>query len=273
VTRSQRTVSGWLGRTRTIVESAPSTQDVLLERVRARAAGDGELVLARRQTHGRGRRGRAWFAPTEGALALSFALVPAGSAGSLGLVALATALGAAEAVETEAGLACAIKWPNDIVLRGRKLGGVLVDASVAAGGADEAGGETAWAVVGLGLNVNVAEADFPPELAAGATSVSIELGRAADIEAILERFLERAGTHLDRVRAGASGEMRGAVEARLLARGRRVRVAGADGDGAAPVEGRLEGLDDAGRLRLVLDSGEERVISSGDLAVGEVPDA
>ena len=138
-------VSRWL-----VVDEVGSTQDL------AREAEPGTAVTALRQRAGRGRLGRVWADTGSDGLAVTFALPsPAGADPWLAII---SALAAARAIEAVARLAIAIKWPNDLVLDGRKLGGILIERT------DRS------TLVGIGINV--AQADFPAELAATATSLS-----------------------------------------------------------------------------------------------------
>lgn len=138
-------VSRWL-----VVDEVGSTQDL------ARDAEPGTAVTALRQRSGRGRLGRPWADTGSEGLAVTFTLPPA--AGGDPWLAIVSALAAARAIEATAGLAVGIKWPNDLVLDGRKLGGILIERT------DRS------TLVGIGINV--AQAEFPGELAAIATSLA-----------------------------------------------------------------------------------------------------
>src|SRR5262249_60422497 len=116
-------------------------------------APGGTVVTAAEQTAGRGRQGRSWTAPAGAALLYSAILRPLERRhAQLPLAAAVAVCDAAEALES--GLECRIKWPNDVWVGERKLAGILIEARPQEG----------WAVVGVGLNLAIAEADFPPEL-------------------------------------------------------------------------------------------------------------
>jgi BirA family biotin operon repressor/biotin-[acetyl-CoA-carboxylase] ligase len=139
------TVGRWL-----VVDEAGSTQDL------ARELDPGGAVTALRQVAGRGRLGRSWADTGFDGLAVTFVLPQA--CGADPWLAIAAALAAARAVEAVAGLAMGIKWPNDLVFEGRKLGGILIE-------------RTARATL-VGVGINVTQVDFPDEIAAVATSLA-----------------------------------------------------------------------------------------------------
>ena len=152
-----------------------STNDLALQLARE-GAPEGTLVLAEAQTGGRGRWGRRWLSPEGKGIWASLILRPEDDPG--GTLAVGVASGIAEALRDRTGVDAEVKWPNDVVVGGRKLAGVLV----------ERGGEAY--VVGFGVNVLQAKEDFPPELRDRATSLLLETGRAWDREELLWGILE-----------------------------------------------------------------------------------
>ena len=223
-----------------------STMD-LLHQLAADGAEPGTVVVADEQTSGRGSRGRAWRSPP-GGLWLSALYRPRAPAG-VELLSLRVGLTIAEAVEALGpGLRVAIKWPNDLMLDDRKLGGVLCEARWQGEG-------LAWVVVGIGLNVTNA---IPPELAAGAIRLADRLPRVGpetlepEVIARLRR-LEPAGDRLDPTELGA-------LRGRDWLRGRRLR---------APAPGVAESIAEDGALLLRDPSGALRRLRAGtvELAV------
>ena len=203
-----------------------------------RGAADGTVVLARRQTAGRGRRGAGWFADEVDGLAFSVVLRPHDSKALWPRLALAAGLAVAEAVETRLPLV-GIKWPNDVWLAGRKVAGVLV----------EAGGD--FAVVGIGLNVNVAA--FPGELAGIASSIRIELGSPVDRGDVLTDLLWRFDLDFSELLDG--------VRERCVLTGREVTMVTAGGTR----QGRVAGLGPGGELLLRTAAGVERIIQADEV--------
>ena len=150
------------------------------ERAKALAragAPHGTLVTASEQTAGRGRQGRTWLARPGSAVLMSVVLRDPPES-----LPLAAAVAVVEAVPAD----CQIKWPNDVLLDGRKLAGILVEGRPQEG----------WAVLGIGLNVSTPAADFPAELRDIATSLAAALGEAPATEEVLAALLARLDTRL-----------------------------------------------------------------------------
>jgi len=170
------------------LEVIPSTNDAA-RALAENGAAHGTAVLAAGQTRGRGTRGRAWHSPAGLGLYASFILRgPGGGAvPSPHLVPLAAGLAAADAVREAGGVEARLKWPNDIVFDGKKLGGILSEGVRGGAGGD-------FVVVGIGLNAGHVADDFPADLRASSTSVRLAAGRAATVEALFDalcRALER----------------------------------------------------------------------------------
>ena len=280
-------------------EQVASTNDVVRGWL---AAGTPEvcLAVAEEQTAGRGRAGRTWTAPPGAALLLSVGFRPTWlEPGHAWRLAAIVSLAMADAAEHVAGLrdrAIRLKWPNDLVIDDDApdagAADVAADAPAAdaarAGAADAANGAVAAAdgpirklggvlgesdglgsadprvVVGIGVNVGWARADFPPDLAPAMTSLHDATGgRPVDRALLLDAFLARLEPRLEALKAG-----RFPVDdwtARQLTTGRFVRL---EGHGGAPEEVRAIGLDPATGALLVADAaapGGERAIHAGDV--------
>jgi len=207
-------------------------------------APDGHVVLARRQTAGRGRAGRAWHSADDGGLYLSVVLRGFDGPAAAGGLTLAAGLGVAEAVRWLGAADVRLKWPNDVLLGERKVAGILTDWV----------GDGA-AVVGVGLNV--AQASFPGELAGTATSVALAAGAAPEPAAALEVLLETLDAAVARFRENGLAWVVPEWTARSGLWGRRGRAAG--------VAGVLRRLDPDGALVLEQDDGTERRLTAGAL--------
>lgn len=181
-------------------------------------APDRTVVVADHQTAGRGRFGRRWHDEPGASLLLSILLRPRLAPPRLSLLSYAAAVAVAEALEAAAGLAARVKWPNDVLVDGRKIAGILLESRI---------GPVPAVVVGIGINVG--QRAFPPDLAPRVTSVALAGGRSTDREALLAALLEAFDTWRGRL----EGEGFAAVRARWLALsdtlGRRVRVDGRAG--------------------------------------------
>jgi BirA family biotin operon repressor/biotin-[acetyl-CoA-carboxylase] ligase len=145
---------------------------------------EGTVVLADEQTAGRGRAGRSWRAPAASSILCSVLLRPAVPPHRLATLPLLVGVAVAETIETTVGLPCLLKWPNDVWLGvppiGRKVAGILLAARSHAESVDHA-------LVGIGLNVNIAPTDLPP----GATSLQAATGRLLDRAELLDSLLDR----------------------------------------------------------------------------------
>ncbi len=219
-----------VGRPRRHLRETTSTNE-LARALAGAGAPHGTLVTTSFQSAGRGRQGRTWTAPPGRALLLSLVvrapdpLLP---------------LRAGLAVADLAGPAALVKWPNDVLLEGRKVAGVLVEARPQEG----------WAVVGIGVNAAFAPDELPPELNAGT------LGRGKDeLEATLAELLD----HLGRRLAEPAAETLAALRTRDALLDRALSWPGGQGVGA--------GIDEDGRLR-VSGPGGEQVLDAGEVHLG-----
>lgn len=217
-----------------------STNRYLLDAARS-GAPDGLVVVADHQLAGRGRLGRSWTAPPGASLLVSVLLRPELGPEQRHLVVMAAAVAMTEAVAATTGVTAALKWPNDLLVGGRKLAGILAEA---AGDA---------VVVGIGVNLDWPE--IPDELDGIATACNIEGGRATSRQALLDAFLRRYEARLADL-----AETRRAYLGLLGTIGRRVRVERA----GATLVGTATGIDDAGRLLVDVDATTE-AISAGDV--------
>ncbi len=161
-------------------DSLPSTNDLAKE-LGSRNAPEGTLVVAEGQSRGRGRLGRDWNSPAGLGLYVSLLLRPELPPSELPQITLTAAVAVVRALQRAAAVAVGIKWPNDLVLDGKKLGGILTEM-------ESESDQIRHLVVGLGLNVN--NRDFPADLANLATSLALSRGRAFSRLQILQAWLE-----------------------------------------------------------------------------------
>lgn len=239
----------WLGRKIVHFESTGSTNDEARQLALA-GTPEGTLVLAEEQTAGRGRLQRAWIAPPGQALLFSLVFYPAQAPQSAFELTMLSSLACMQAVQAQAGLRPAIKWPNDLLLEGRKLAGILSELGQA--------GERLYAVVGIGLNVNTDLSPWP-EVAQQATSLRQALGHPVPRLPLLQEILRRIEARYDRLRAGQSPYEEWV--ANLATLGRQVRVTA----GEEMLEGLASGVDPDGALRLTLADGTTRRVLVGDV--------
>jgi BirA family biotin operon repressor/biotin-[acetyl-CoA-carboxylase] ligase len=221
-----------LGTPRIHYRRTGSTNERARELARS-GAPHGALVTAAEQTAGRGRQGRTWTAPPSSAILASLVLRDPPR-----LLPLAAGVAVAELIGPQA----RVKWPNDVLVDGRKLAGILAEGRP----------QERWAVLGIGLNVAVSEDEFPPELRDRAGTLGLEPDA---VEPTLARLLER----LERWLYAPSEEVLDALRDRDALAGRQVRWGSGEGEGA--------GIDGEGRLvvitadgRVALDAGEVHLV-------------
>jgi len=226
-----------------------STQDVV-HAAAAAGAAEGFCCVTAEQTAGRGRDGRAWVAPPGTALLCSLLLrrrltVAAG-------VPLAAGLAVSDSVLLLSDVACRLKWPNDILAPGGKLGGVLAESTV-----------RGTLVLGFGVNLTVPE--FPP----GVPGVSLHrlAGKPVSWGVLLAAILPRLVARLRELELGGVAGLRADWTARAAGLGSVVRAT----VGPRTVEGIAVGIDDEGALRLRTAEGELRVVAGDVHLLGEPP--
>ncbi len=164
-----RLQSRLIGRPLEVVAEIGSTNDAVMAAGRA-GKSEGFALLADRQTAGRGRRGRSWTSPASLGLYASILLRPHQPSARVPLLTLVAGLGVAEAIEDIAGVTTQLKWPNDVLIEGRKVAGILAEVA----SADE---QVDHVVIGIGINVNHGPPDLPEGLLPAATSLYIATGK------------------------------------------------------------------------------------------------
>ena len=253
------------GRVISLAETTSTNDEA--RRLAAAGAPEGTIVVADRQTKGRGRLGRKWHSPPGVGLWYSVVLRPPLPLGVLGPLALVVAVGAVKAAHLAGATAARLKWPNDVVAGGRKLGGILTEAT--GGGVDQ---PPEFVVAGIGVNVLTPPGGFPGPLAATATSLAaVADGRLADdltdapqpaaafgllltgqLDAVYGQFL-----------AGGFAPIRPVWTAHAATIGGQVSVRGAGRE----VVGRAVGIDDDGRLLVCGADGVTQAVAAGDVTL------
>jgi BirA family biotin operon repressor/biotin-[acetyl-CoA-carboxylase] ligase len=231
-----------VGRSVICFEQVSSTNEVALEAIR-QADTDGLVVLAESQSAGRGRGGRRWVSPPGKNLLLSALLLdPSGAAAAAEALTIAAGVAVAEAVDRTTGLACELKWPNDVLLDGRKVAGVLVETRHAA--------KATGVVVGVGVNVNAAP--DAGDVAGPATSLAERLGHPVERVELARALLTALDGWVERIADGRLGPLRDGFVARCRMINERatIRCRGRQHTGRVLDVDPMEGLslcDDDGR--------------------------
>ena len=232
-----------------VLPQCDSTNSLLLARGEA-GAPSGTVVIAHRQTAGRGRRGRQWHSAPGDGLTLSLLWrFPASCA--MGGLSLAAGVAVAEALEASGVHGLALKWPNDLLKDGRKLGGILIEMVPNA----------RWAaVIGIGINRRL-----PEDMPAGVWAQAAALGEQPPADTLVARLLGGLLHGLERFTQGGFPALRDAWLSRNAHADAPVRVLS---DFAPPLEGRFCGVDDEGALILETEGRRRRVIS-GEVSLRE----
>lgn len=206
-------------------------------------AAEGSVVVAEYQTAGRGRHGRTWTADAERNLMFSVVLRPALAASRLGLITVAVAVAVAETLDDAAiPLRATIKWPNDILLRGLKCCGMLLESSFS----ERHDGQPDFVVLGVGLNVN--QDRFPAELSDRATSLKQAARRPVERAPLFAELLYQLERRYRSLSDDAGAAVRAAYEARMHRRDASITLRTTET--GTPVRGIVRGLTEEGALRL-----------------------
>lgn len=218
----------------------------------------GTIVLAEEQTSGRGRAGRFWVSEKSAGIYCSILLRPPIPPAHAPLLTLVAGLAARDAAAEELDSAPDIRWPNDLLVRGRKFGGILTEMRAEPD-------RIHYAVVGIGINVN--QSKMPTELLTSATSIRIETKKNHSRLELLIRLLRHLDRYYNRfISDGAPSILRRFAEVSSYFRGKRVRITTA----AESFTGTTAGLESSGVLRVSRDDGRgTELVLSGDVAEAE----
>ncbi|MBE0415966.1 MAG: biotin--[acetyl-CoA-carboxylase] ligase [Dehalococcoidia bacterium] len=227
-----------------------STMDMAKQVIRD-GAEEGTIVIADRQTAGRGRLGRKWLSPPDSSILLSIILYP--KLDELLRLNMAACLAVAQSIEKATGLEPTIKWPNDVLIKGKKVSGILIES-------DFQGGSVSYAIVGIALNVNLDPSSIP-EISETATSLKEVLGQEVSRLEILRCLL---GEFEELYRALRRGEpIDREWRRRLETLGKEVTVR----CGEDVREGYAESVDEDGNLLLRCPDGSLVTIAAGDVTL------
>ena len=244
----------WLGKELIYFKEIDSTNDELKRRS-AKGAKQGLMAAADVQTRGKGRRGRGWENPAGVNIAMSYLLRPAFPPDTAPMMTLVMAMAAEKGIKDIAGLEVKIKWPNDIVINGKKLVGILTEMSAEPDFIHEV-------IIGTGINVNTGE--FPEEIRERATSMYLEGGqvysRAKVAAAVTDAF---EGYYEVFCRTNDMSELCHIYNEDCVNVDAAVRVLDPKGE----YEARAYGIDEKGRLKIIRDDGTESVVYAGEVSV------
>jgi BirA family transcriptional regulator, biotin operon repressor / biotin---[acetyl-CoA-carboxylase] ligase len=235
--------TAWLGHRIELFDSLPSTNREASQLAQAEIE-HGTVVAAESQTAGRGRLSRTWFSPPGGNLYCSIILrtarQPERLTEWLSWLPLISALAAAEAIEQTSSIHVSVKWPNDLLVSERKIGGILCESGTGAG-------SDPFQIIGIGINVNVDRDDWPADLRGSATSIWLEGRIVVDRNRLLAQLLLELEQCLDELDVHGTSRIASAYYQRCSTIGHRVQATLANGD---VIIGLAEGIDQDGSLRM-----------------------
>lgn len=242
-----------IGRDIQVFEQTTSTNDVA-EKLARDGVREGVVVFAESQTKGRGRLGRAWMSPARKGLWFSVLLRPNLHPQETTQLTVISATALRRAVKKVTGLAAEIKWPNDLLIGGKKTAGILTEMSAELD-------RVRHVILGIGVDVNLDAAGFPPELRKIATSLKIESGVEISRAELAVEILRELDLDYARIRAGKFSEIADEWEAACITIGRNVTVH----VGERRFRGRAESLDDDGALLIRTEHGHLERVIGGDV--------
>jgi BirA family biotin operon repressor/biotin-[acetyl-CoA-carboxylase] ligase len=244
-----------IGRDIRVFEQTTSTNDVI-EKLARDGVKEGAVVFAESQTKGRGRLGRKWISPERKGLWFSVLLRPDLRPQETTQLTVASATALRRAIQSETGLKPEIKWPNDILIGGRKVAGILTELSAELD-------RVKHVVLGIGVTVNLGAGEFPAELKKTATSLKIESGKTISRAALAVAALRELDVDYARICARQFTAVADEWEEHCTTIGKDVTVQIGD----RKIRGRAESLDDAGALLLRTEHGRLEAITGGDVTL------
>jgi BirA family biotin operon repressor/biotin-[acetyl-CoA-carboxylase] ligase len=244
-----------VGRDIQVFEQTTSTNDVI-EMLARDGVKEGAVVFAEAQTKGRGRLGRKWMSPTHKGLWFSVLLRPDSRPQETTQLTVASATALRRAIKTVAGLSAEIKWPNDLLISGKKIVGILTEMSAEVD-------RVRHVILGIGVDVNQDAAEFSPELRKIATSLKVESGREISRAELATEILRELDIDYARICGGKFSTVADEWEAGCATIGKNVSVQ----MGARQIRGRAEALDDDGALLVRTEHGHLERIIGGDVTL------
>ena len=244
-----------IGRDIRVFEETTSTNDVI-EKLARDGVKEGVVVFAESQTKGRGRLGRKWMSPTHKGLWFSVLLQPKLSPQETTQLTIASATALRRAIKTVAGISAEIKWPNDLLIGGKKVVGILTEMSAEVD-------RVRHVILGIGVDVNQDATEFPPELRKIATSLKAETGEEISRAELATEILRELDFDYARICGGQFAQVADEWETRCLTIGKNVSVQ----MGVRQIRGCAEALDDDGALLVRTEHGHLERIIGGDVTL------
>ncbi|NGQ94537.1 biotin--[acetyl-CoA-carboxylase] ligase [Brevibacillus sp. SYP-B805] len=242
-----------IGRVIHAYDDVTSTQ-LLAHEAAGKGAPEGTIVIAERQTAGKGRLGRAWHSPKGTGIWMSLIIRPSMPLAKAPQLTLLTAVSLAKAIQATYDLTVQIKWPNDLLYEGKKFCGILTELNAESDRIN-------YLVIGIGINVNTVESDFPEELKAVATSLRIASGKTVKRAELIQSFCRQFETEYEHYLAHGFERTRAEWESLSMSLGRMVTVRTIH----TTLEGKAVGLDPEGVLIVQDAAGRQHKVYSADI--------
>lgn len=253
---ASRITTKWAGRKLFFLEETGST-NMDAKQLAEEGESHGTLVVAKKQNSGRGRRGRTWHSPEGSAVYMSLVLKPDFAPDKASMLTLVMALSVAEAITELTGLEAKIKWPNDIVVQGKKVCGILTEMSAEMD-------YIHYVVIGVGINTNQNQSEFEEEIRQTATSLKIESGQPISGAAIIERVMFCFEKNYDIfVIKQNLADFKQAYQTHLVNLNAEVKVLDPKGE----YTGIARGIDETGELLVERENGEIEAVYAGEVSV------
>jgi BirA family biotin operon repressor/biotin-[acetyl-CoA-carboxylase] ligase len=244
-----------IGRDIQVFEQTTSTNDVV-EKLARDGVKEGVVVFAEAQTKGRGRLGRQWMSPARKGLWFSILLRPELRPQETTQLTVAAATALWRAIRAETGITAEIKWPNDILIRGKKVVGILTELSAEVD-------RVKHVTLGVGVDVNLSASEFPSDLRKIATSLRVESGKSIARPELATAILRELDRDYARICAGQFAALADEWEQHCTTIGKNVAIQ----IGERKMRGRAEALDDDGALLIRTEHGHLERIIGGDVTL------
>ena len=244
-----------IGREITVLERTTSTNDEI-EKAAMNGRDEGLVVFAESQTLGRGRMGRRWSSPAGKGLWFSFLLRPKLAPGECTQLTAATATALVRAIRVTTNITPEIKWPNDLMIRGKKIGGILTEMSAELD-------SVRFVIVGIGINVNQTASEFPTEIQSISTSLKLATGGNISRTDLAITILRELDQDYSRIAGGKFPSVAEEWASYCSTLGKQVKIE----VGQRRIIGRAETLDESGALLLRTEHGRVEHVTGGDVTV------
>ena len=244
-----------IGREIMVLQQTTSTNDEI-EKAAMNGHEEGLVVFAESQTHGRGRMGRRWSSPAGKGLWFSFLLRPRLAPGECTQLTAATATALVRAIQDKTNISPEITWPNDLMIQGKKVAGILTEMSAELD-------NVRHVIVGIGIDVNQTASEFPAEIQSTATSLKLATGKNISRTDLAITILRELDQDYSRIVRGKFSDVADEWASRCSTLGKQVKII----VGRRRIIGRAEALDESGALLIRTEHGRVERVTGGDVTV------